>query len=225
MHPDDGQGGLEVYKETAKLFDWGFKAADKVEPVGELVAPSGTGCLGQVRRQRGQEGRGERPRRRPRAAAAARTRAAWASPSASPASAWSSWRRSPTRFTAAGRCRTCRSPSSPVRTPLRPTGRPQRPTARTLRRAPEATLRTKTRKDADGASGLPAISETGPARSGGCPEARLTSSAVSSPGPGAARSDSTGSGAPLPSASISSIGLLGALRGGPRRRRTAAAWP
>jgi D-alanyl-D-alanine carboxypeptidase (penicillin-binding protein 5/6) len=29
----------EVYKETAKLFDWGFKAADKVQPVGELVPP------------------------------------------------------------------------------------------------------------------------------------------------------------------------------------------
>ncbi|MER6491926.1 D-alanyl-D-alanine carboxypeptidase family protein [Streptomyces griseorubiginosus] len=31
----------EVYKETAKLFDWGFKAAGKVEPVGELVPPKG----------------------------------------------------------------------------------------------------------------------------------------------------------------------------------------
>lgn len=29
----------EVYKETARLFDWGFKAAGKVEPVGELVRP------------------------------------------------------------------------------------------------------------------------------------------------------------------------------------------
>ncbi|WP_244362911.1 D-alanyl-D-alanine carboxypeptidase family protein [Streptomyces aquilus] len=29
----------EVYKETAKLFDWGFKAAGKVAPVGELVPP------------------------------------------------------------------------------------------------------------------------------------------------------------------------------------------
>ncbi|HEV7625225.1 MAG TPA: hypothetical protein VGO89_01870, partial [Streptomyces sp.] len=46
MHPDDGQGGLEVYKESAKLLDWGFKAADKVEPVGELVAPAGTGSSG-----------------------------------------------------------------------------------------------------------------------------------------------------------------------------------
>jgi D-alanyl-D-alanine carboxypeptidase (penicillin-binding protein 5/6) len=46
MHPDGGQGGLEVYKETAKLFDWGFKAADKVKPVGELVAPAGQGESG-----------------------------------------------------------------------------------------------------------------------------------------------------------------------------------
>ncbi|MFB7502355.1 D-alanyl-D-alanine carboxypeptidase family protein [Streptomyces broussonetiae] len=29
----------EVYKETAKLFDWGFRAAGKVSPVGELVPP------------------------------------------------------------------------------------------------------------------------------------------------------------------------------------------
>ena len=29
----------EVYKETSKLFDWGFQAAGKVQPVGELVPP------------------------------------------------------------------------------------------------------------------------------------------------------------------------------------------
>ncbi|CAL9476019.1 hypothetical protein SUDANB178_02900 [Streptomyces sp. enrichment culture] len=29
----------EVYKETAKLFDWGFQADGKVNPVGELVPP------------------------------------------------------------------------------------------------------------------------------------------------------------------------------------------
>ncbi|WP_070031234.1 D-alanyl-D-alanine carboxypeptidase family protein [Streptomyces abyssalis] len=46
MHPDGRQGGLEVYKETAKLFDWGFKAAEKVRPVGELVAPDGAGASG-----------------------------------------------------------------------------------------------------------------------------------------------------------------------------------
>ncbi|MFI9545470.1 D-alanyl-D-alanine carboxypeptidase family protein [Streptomyces sp. NPDC052016] len=32
----------EVYKETAALFDWGFQAAGKVRPVGELVPPKGT---------------------------------------------------------------------------------------------------------------------------------------------------------------------------------------
>ncbi|MDX3244564.1 DUF5136 domain-containing protein [Streptomyces sp. ME18-1-4] len=31
----------EVYKETARLFDWGFQAAGKVTPVGELVPPKG----------------------------------------------------------------------------------------------------------------------------------------------------------------------------------------
>jgi D-alanyl-D-alanine carboxypeptidase (penicillin-binding protein 5/6) len=36
----------EVYKETAKLFDWGFAAAGKVTPVGELVAPKGTAQAG-----------------------------------------------------------------------------------------------------------------------------------------------------------------------------------
>nr|WP_244176844.1 D-alanyl-D-alanine carboxypeptidase [Streptomyces albus] len=30
-----------VYKETAKLFDWGFEAAGKAEPVGTLVPPRG----------------------------------------------------------------------------------------------------------------------------------------------------------------------------------------
>ncbi|MER6954913.1 MULTISPECIES: D-alanyl-D-alanine carboxypeptidase [unclassified Streptomyces] len=32
----------EVYKESAALLDWGFQAAGKVTPVGELVAPQGT---------------------------------------------------------------------------------------------------------------------------------------------------------------------------------------
>ena len=31
----------EVYKEAARLLDWGFQAAGKVEPVGELVPPQG----------------------------------------------------------------------------------------------------------------------------------------------------------------------------------------
>lgn len=38
MNPQKNESN-EVYKETAKLFDWGFAAAGKVEPVGELVAP------------------------------------------------------------------------------------------------------------------------------------------------------------------------------------------
>ncbi|WP_374228507.1 D-alanyl-D-alanine carboxypeptidase [Streptomyces sp. CNQ085] len=40
MHPEGG--GLSVYKETADLLDWGFEAADRTEPVGELVPPEGT---------------------------------------------------------------------------------------------------------------------------------------------------------------------------------------
>ena len=37
MHPTSGYD--EVYREAAVLLDWGFKAADKVEPVGVLVPP------------------------------------------------------------------------------------------------------------------------------------------------------------------------------------------
>ncbi|WP_328873390.1 D-alanyl-D-alanine carboxypeptidase [Streptomyces sp. NBC_00287] len=40
MNPEKDESN-EVYKETAKLFDWGFKAAGKVQPVGELVPPKG----------------------------------------------------------------------------------------------------------------------------------------------------------------------------------------
>ncbi|BAC71125.1 MULTISPECIES: D-alanyl-D-alanine carboxypeptidase family protein [Streptomyces] len=40
MNPEKNEHN-EVYKETAKLLDWGFGAADKVTPVGELVAPQG----------------------------------------------------------------------------------------------------------------------------------------------------------------------------------------
>jgi D-alanyl-D-alanine carboxypeptidase (penicillin-binding protein 5/6) len=40
MNPQKGDHN-EVYKETARLFDWGFKASGKVDPVGELVAPKG----------------------------------------------------------------------------------------------------------------------------------------------------------------------------------------
>ncbi|MFI7500316.1 D-alanyl-D-alanine carboxypeptidase family protein [Streptomyces sp. NPDC049687] len=41
MNPEKSDHN-EVYKETAKLFDWGFAAAGKVTPVGELVPPKGT---------------------------------------------------------------------------------------------------------------------------------------------------------------------------------------
>ncbi len=40
MNPEKSEHN-EVYKETARLFDWGFAAAGKVQPVGELVAPKG----------------------------------------------------------------------------------------------------------------------------------------------------------------------------------------
>ncbi|MFJ8072667.1 D-alanyl-D-alanine carboxypeptidase family protein [Streptomyces sp. NPDC096176] len=38
MHPDSGES-LAVYKEAGRLLDWGFSAAGKVTPVGELVPP------------------------------------------------------------------------------------------------------------------------------------------------------------------------------------------
>ncbi|WP_405711965.1 D-alanyl-D-alanine carboxypeptidase [Streptomyces xanthophaeus] len=40
MNPGTG-GANSVYEETAALFDWGFSAAGKVKPVGELVPPKG----------------------------------------------------------------------------------------------------------------------------------------------------------------------------------------
>ncbi|MFD7279009.1 D-alanyl-D-alanine carboxypeptidase family protein [Streptomyces sp. NPDC059862] len=45
MNPQNDEHN-EVYKETARLFDWGFKAAGKVEPVGELVPPKGAAQSG-----------------------------------------------------------------------------------------------------------------------------------------------------------------------------------
>ncbi|WUH46125.1 DUF5136 domain-containing protein [Streptomyces sp. NBC_00443] len=38
MNPEKSEHN-EVYKETARLFDWGFQAAGKAQPVGELVPP------------------------------------------------------------------------------------------------------------------------------------------------------------------------------------------
>ncbi|WP_373294659.1 D-alanyl-D-alanine carboxypeptidase family protein [Streptomyces albiflavescens] len=40
MNPEKNEHN-EVYKETARLFDWGFQATGKVQPVGELVPPRG----------------------------------------------------------------------------------------------------------------------------------------------------------------------------------------
>ncbi|MFF9202543.1 D-alanyl-D-alanine carboxypeptidase family protein [Streptomyces sp. NPDC014986] len=40
MNPQEDEHN-QVYKETARLLDWGFEAAGKVEPVGELVPPRG----------------------------------------------------------------------------------------------------------------------------------------------------------------------------------------
>ncbi|MEV6191702.1 D-alanyl-D-alanine carboxypeptidase [Streptomyces sp. NPDC051920] len=46
MNPEKKEHN-EVYKEAAQLLDWGFQAADKVEPVGELVAPKGVDTTAQ----------------------------------------------------------------------------------------------------------------------------------------------------------------------------------
>ncbi|MEU6350061.1 D-alanyl-D-alanine carboxypeptidase [Streptomyces sp. NPDC047072] len=50
----------EIYKEAAKLFDWGFQATGKVQPVGELVAPKGaqTGAQPGASGEAGQAGGG-----------------------------------------------------------------------------------------------------------------------------------------------------------------------
>ncbi|MFJ8536315.1 D-alanyl-D-alanine carboxypeptidase family protein [Streptomyces sp. NPDC093591] len=45
MNPEKSEHN-EVYKETAKLFDWGFQAAGKVQPVGELVPPKSAAQAG-----------------------------------------------------------------------------------------------------------------------------------------------------------------------------------
>ncbi|MFC7307352.1 D-alanyl-D-alanine carboxypeptidase family protein [Streptomyces monticola] len=42
MNPDSDEH-MAVYKETARLLDWGFAASGKVAPVGELVPPKGHG--------------------------------------------------------------------------------------------------------------------------------------------------------------------------------------
>lgn len=68
MHPEKEEHN-QVYKETASLFDWGFKAAGKVTPVGELVPP----------RSADTSGGGDEPSAQPGATASASASAAWAS--------------------------------------------------------------------------------------------------------------------------------------------------
>ncbi|MGD1219650.1 D-alanyl-D-alanine carboxypeptidase family protein [Streptomyces krungchingensis] len=46
MNPEKNEHN-EVYKETARLFDWGFQAAGKIQPVGELVPPKGVDTTAQ----------------------------------------------------------------------------------------------------------------------------------------------------------------------------------
>ncbi|WP_460068717.1 D-alanyl-D-alanine carboxypeptidase [Streptomyces sp. YKOK-I1] len=52
MNPEKSDHN-EVYKETAKLFDWGFAAAGKVTPVGELVPPQSAAPSAQASAQPG----------------------------------------------------------------------------------------------------------------------------------------------------------------------------
>ncbi|MET9408346.1 D-alanyl-D-alanine carboxypeptidase [Streptomyces sp. NPDC002935] len=46
MNPEKSEHN-EVYKEAAHLLDWGFQAAGKVQPVGELVPPKGVDTTAQ----------------------------------------------------------------------------------------------------------------------------------------------------------------------------------
>ncbi|MET8133382.1 D-alanyl-D-alanine carboxypeptidase [Streptomyces sp. NPDC005251] len=46
MNPEKKEHN-EVYKEAARLLDWGFQAAGKVQPVGELVPPKGVDTTAQ----------------------------------------------------------------------------------------------------------------------------------------------------------------------------------
>lgn len=57
MNPSSGEAHA-VYNETARLFDWGFKAVGKVDPVGELVAPKGAATGGAGKGAPGSGGEG-----------------------------------------------------------------------------------------------------------------------------------------------------------------------
>jgi D-alanyl-D-alanine carboxypeptidase (penicillin-binding protein 5/6) len=58
MNPEN-HAHNEVYKEAAKLLDWGFAAAGKATPVGELVAPEGAETGGAGNPGAGDDGTGK----------------------------------------------------------------------------------------------------------------------------------------------------------------------
>ncbi|MFF7183145.1 D-alanyl-D-alanine carboxypeptidase family protein [Streptomyces sp. NPDC008121] len=61
MNPSSGER-YAVYKEAARLLDWGFAAAGKVKPVGELVPPKPAGASPQaVQHRAGADGPGHAP--------------------------------------------------------------------------------------------------------------------------------------------------------------------
>lgn len=98
MNPDSEESQA-VYKEAGRLLDWGFAAAGKVRPVGELVPPRSAAPEDSPRSSPRTTAR---PRRRP----PRRTRAPAASVRRSPWSAVCSWcwRRGSSWSTASGRC-------------------------------------------------------------------------------------------------------------------------
>lgn len=58
MNPS-GEESLAVYQETGRLLDWGFGAAGKVEPVGELVKPGSAGSDKEAVGDKDSGGKGE----------------------------------------------------------------------------------------------------------------------------------------------------------------------
>ncbi|WP_405880187.1 MULTISPECIES: D-alanyl-D-alanine carboxypeptidase family protein [unclassified Streptomyces] len=70
MNPEKNEHN-EVYKEAARLLDWGFKATGKVTPVGELVPPKGVDTGVQAGASASTGGRGGKASSKPVAASAA----------------------------------------------------------------------------------------------------------------------------------------------------------
>ena len=103
MNPEKKEHN-EAYQEAAKLLDWGFAAADKVEPVGRLVGPrsedDGTGAVGA--KGKGKGARPEHPGRAGRRRQRGRRLDRGGPHQPVRWRCWPSWR-SP--CTAAGRCR------------------------------------------------------------------------------------------------------------------------